>query len=52
MERVCTLFHGHPYEPYLLEGFNTFLPPGKRIEPGKVVRVSESKLAVTCVRLL
>lgn len=29
MERVSTLFNGHPA---LLQGFNTFLPPDHRIE--------------------
>ena len=31
IERVSTLFHGHPA---LIQGFNTFLPPGYRIECG------------------
>lgn len=30
IERVSTLFRGHPN---LITGFNTFLPPGYRIEP-------------------
>ncbi|KAJ1025334.1 hypothetical protein NDA18_002667 [Ustilago nuda] len=29
IERVSTLFRGHPS---LIQGFNTFLPPGYRIE--------------------
>ncbi len=29
IERVSTLFRGHPF---LIQGFNTFLPPGYRIE--------------------
>lgn len=29
IDRVSTLFHGHPK---LIQGFNTFLPPGYRIE--------------------
>jgi paired amphipathic helix protein Sin3a len=29
IERVSTLFRGHPA---LINGFNTFLPPGYRIE--------------------
>ena len=29
IERVSNLFHGHPA---LIQGFNTFLPPGYRIE--------------------
>ena len=29
IERVSTLFRGHPG---LIQGFNTFLPPGYRIE--------------------
>ena len=31
IDRVSTLFHGHPA---LIQGFNTFLPPGYRIECG------------------
>ena len=31
IERVSTLFRGHPS---LIQGFNTFLPPGYRIECG------------------
>ena len=31
IERVSELFHGHPA---LIQGFNTFLPPGYRIECG------------------
>ena len=31
IDRVSTLFHGHPQ---LIQGFNTFLPPGYKIEAG------------------
>ncbi|KMU86686.1 paired amphipathic helix protein Sin3a [Coccidioides immitis H538.4] len=31
IQRVSTLFNGHPT---LIQGFNTFLPPGYRIECG------------------
>lgn len=31
IQRVSTLFNGHPA---LIQGFNTFLPPGYRIECG------------------
>jgi paired amphipathic helix protein Sin3a len=31
IDRVSSLFHGHPA---LIQGFNTFLPPGYRIECG------------------
>ena len=31
IDRVSTLFHGHPH---LIQGFNTFLPPGYKIEAG------------------
>ena len=50
IERVSTLFHGHPQ---LIEGFNTFLPPGYRIEAGwdndpNRIRVTTPMGTTTC----
>ncbi|KAN0116479.1 hypothetical protein V8E52_005860 [Russula decolorans] len=38
IQRVATLFHGHPS---LIQGFNTFLPVGYRIEVGSNAQSSE-----------
>ncbi|KAF8268550.1 Sin3 family co-repressor-domain-containing protein, partial [Lactarius quietus] len=38
IQRVATLFHGHPF---LIQGFNTFLPVGYRIEVGSDSQSSE-----------
>ena len=38
IQRVATLFHGHPS---LIQGFNTFLPVGYRIEVGSDAHSSE-----------
>jgi len=38
IQRVATLFHGHPS---LIQGFNTFLPVGYRIEVGSDSQSSE-----------
>jgi paired amphipathic helix protein Sin3a len=38
IQRVATLFHGHPS---LIQGFNTFLPVGYRIEVGSDAQSSE-----------
>lgn len=38
IQRVATLFHGHPS---LIQGFNTFLPAGYRIEVGSDAQSSE-----------
>ena len=50
IERVSTLFNGHPQ---LIEGFNTFLPPGYRIEAGwdndpNQIRVTTPMGTTTC----
>ena len=38
IQRVANLFHGHPF---LIQGFNTFLPVGYRIEVGSDAQSSE-----------
>ena len=50
IERVSSLFSGHPQ---LIEGFNTFLPPGYRIEAGwdndpNQIRVTTPMGTTTC----
>ena len=50
IERVSSLFAGHPQ---LIEGFNTFLPPGYRIEAGwdndpNQIRVTTPMGTTTC----
>src|SRR5437660_7826773 len=42
IDRVSTLFSGHPS---LIQGFNTFLPPGYRIECSQDPR--DTKITVT-----
>ncbi|KAH9950932.1 hypothetical protein B0H21DRAFT_720471 [Amylocystis lapponica] len=44
IERVSMLFHGNPY---LIQGFNTFLPPGYRIELSTDSRNMDTILVTT-----